>query len=213
MDDDVQEAIRLSLQQSATDSGTSNRCAAATPSTLLGILGDQPKIGQSKDQAKVLATPRALPSKCADATPASLQPHGSPKSTVAVAVPTPDMPIHATVPSLPTNNSYVSTNNTPPNIASNATTFDKLLPLLELKTAAHSSVSKNRHQDALAELKGARNTKKCKRKRKKRKRNSYKHFMADALRPKRTRTQKMQVHLETIKLSLGGGQIPKLDRL
>lgn len=231
MDDDTQKAIHLSLQQTTADStGTPNRgcvttprsdgcrTSTSTPSKLMDILSGEAKIAQPNDGAKMAQRSDPPATQCAVATTAPFQQRGSPKSTVAVSatVSALRMDIPTTISSHSANASY-----TIPKAVISIATPRKIRrppPPLERTITTHYSISKKRRRDPshappCAAVPKHKKTKKRKKRGRKRGRNSYRQFLADALRPKCTQAEKMKIHLKTIKKALGGGQIPKLERL
>lgn len=215
MDDDIQKAIRLSMQQTTGDTATprSDACRASTAasSNLLNMLGDDPKMGHAQDQANISPNSRSVDSERPDAI---TERHGSPKSTAAVTVSTLSMPVQRKIPSRSASAGCASTGKIAAKLSSNSTVCNVHVAK---STAAHCT-SKKRCRDHETETTNTsgKKTKKRKlkhKKHKKKKKKSYKRFLANALRPKHTRAEKIKMHLITIKKSLGGGQIPKIDRL
>lgn len=223
MDDDIQKAIRLSRKQTTGETGTPNGCtparsdtcrtSASTPSTLLGILADNSNIAQPEVPSNVPKASFSPVSRRADAARTCFQSRGSSKVAIAVAVSSPlTMPV-ATLPSHH-NSSCASTNKIPTKNDTSVITRDT--PPLQLSSsdrteaARRTNLKKRRHNCTVIST-----ALPCKhrKKRKRKKRKLYKEFMSDALRPKHTREEKVQMHVAAINKSLGGGKIPKLDKI
>lgn len=226
--EDIQKAIRLSLQQRTNDT-TTNRCttsrsdscrtSTATPSRLLNLIDRESKIHQPKENANMPQNTRPRVPRCSNTAAASIKSHGMPKSTGAVSISTLGVP-RPTIPSHLTSINFTGSNKIPKNDVSNPTACNISIPppppLKRMTSPYHNIIKKRRRDvDSATGTDCAKNMKpkKKRKKRKKKKKNSYKQFLAKALRPKHTREEKMKIHVQTIKKSLGGGQIPKLDRL
>lgn len=213
MDNDIQKTIRLSMQQTTGDTATprSDACRASTAASanLLNMLGDDPKMGHAQDQANISPTLRPVDSECPDAI---TERHGNPKSTAAVTVSTLSMPVQRKIPSRSASAGCASTGKIAGKLSSNTTVCNVHVA----KSTAAKSKKRCRDDETETTNTSGKKTKKRKlkhKKHKKKKKKSYKRFLANALRPKHTRAEKIKMHLITIKKSLGGGQIPKIDRL